>query len=351
MHLAYTGTLLLSLVASFIVAAPTANQGFLINVEQAKKFAPVVYYSPWERYFPCAIEHIASSSVLRHLTNKSFALTHPTQAQLAKYSDTDYYLDVPDDENVYKGQALVDNKIKAPMYVAAQEHSDHITISYMFLHSNQGSQVVELHSLGGTIEIVLNDYGSHQGDLEHIEVNVAKDLSKILSVMYTHHGESETYDVSKVPLENGHPVVHSAFNDHGSWNSLAHTGDTITTYEKKIPGGTWIKTLDVLSDKGKTGAEWRPWENQNGLVLVGIDDNGNAIGDQTWVTYSGHLGHPKTNKYTKPTKLSGAKVSKTEKALIDSIMVVAKSQIPSEYSDGGAPSGMGNRDFVKGLHK
>jgi len=151
-----------------------------------KRYAPLVRLHQNERYFPCGIEYLLQNSVLRN--EGDFERNDPTQADLQKYCETGYYVEV--NSSQYGGM-IENGKVTAPIYYAIQEYADSIQISYLMLYAYQGAQTCRQLLFGNEFNFVANTLGVHQGDLELVVVTLAPNGPgeyRVASVGYEAHG-------------------------------------------------------------------------------------------------------------------------------------------------------------------
>ncbi|CAG8530020.1 4810_t:CDS:2 [Paraglomus occultum] len=290
---------------------------FVITVEQAAKFAPIVTFSPWEKFFPCSIEWILTNSTLHDKNSPTFIVENPTQNDLAKYYQKNYYLKINNSFNIRKGQPIKNNKVIAPMYVCAQEWDNFIVITYNMLYAYQGGQTVRFVSAFNNFNCIVNDYGSHQGDLERCTVRVTKDFTKVLSVGFTHHGDTSYYPFGSYESIDNHPIVRVALNSHACYPHQGN-GDWITLQENEVIK-TGFDIIDVISYEGKPGnVEWRPFE----------------LGDEQY------------NTYVKATDVDGTDLDSSDSSLVSAIATVADRMLSDDYKKGNGPEALGDCAFI-----
>jgi len=296
---------------------------------------------------------------LAHATIKSkkdgaFAFRHPSPMDAYTRSSGDYYLELDNDNVSRRGFGPQNGQVRAPMYVSAQEFPDTIGITYSFLYTFQGSQVLKIKTPLKSTEFILNNFGEHQGDIEHVTVHVTKDLQRIVKVWFSHHGDDSMYDVKDVMLEQGtHTMVKVGMNDHASWNPKAYGGSDVTTYDYGVKWlGTYLYALDIVinfNDKNQHGAVWRAQPDH--LVFIGVDDKGLVMGDKPWVAFKGDLGPSYETKANSVTNIDGSHVDKAKEWVIQLATKIFDSQIPSQFKHTSGPSGFADREFVKGIKR
>jgi len=112
-------------------------------------------------------------------------------------------------------------------------------------------------------------------------------------------------------------------------------GLIITTYQPGKKAQLWRRA--------DAGVVWRPYEQHNGVRLLGLDGNGNPVGSQLWATYKGKLGTSRTNKYTAVVDVSGGSLNSTEHITADEQAGLAANWKNTVKTFGGDPG-----DFFEG---
>ncbi len=332
--------------ATLAIPPDTQNQAaFAISLDVAKKFAPVVTFHQFEKFYPCSIDWLLARSTLRDRNDSSFSIARPAQKDLEAHFQSNYYLQIDNSDATRFGQPLQRSQVTAPMYVAAREWDDCVEITYMMLYAFQGGQTARGLRLGAHFNCIVNNFGWHQGDLEWISVLVSKNLQNILKVGYAAHGDYSWYGPGQYEVVSGRPRVRVALNGHPCRNGLGkNDNDWIFTYE--LPN--ILGTVDIITAPGNT---WRPFELDNGLVLIGLDAAGTPIGDQRWVKFSGRLGDSWKNSLTGATDVDGhSGLSPTQWADVstDTHLADLFGKLSSEAVEGDGPWGPGSRDFTQG---
>ncbi|AKU95748.1 hypothetical protein AKJ09_02412 [Labilithrix luteola] len=269
------------------------------------------------------------------------------QATLADHVDTattGYVLEI--NPSQHSGMALVNGAVTAPMYYAIQEFIDCVEITYVMLFAYQGGQTIKGLRAGTEFYAILNDYGQHEGDYEEFVVRLVRhgDDWQLSAVAYEAHGDFTWYKPGEFDTEGGdHPIVHSALNGH----SLHNTKDQGFWHtEDHYPGA-----FDIGSSMS-TGIPWRAYEVTNGLRRIGLDADGNVIGDQQWAKFSGRLGRFQDIGYTGATQLDGSKLNAFDGKWIDTDREVADmfNKIPPQFKHGIGPNGPAARPYIRPGH-
>ena len=241
--------------------------------ELIKRWSPVVYFHTEEKYFPCSIDWI-----LKNSNNYKSQIQIYNDFINTKISNTDIHIRF--NKEFYKGEKYFDN---VPTYVYLSYRPNKIYIRYIFIHAYNGHYNI----------LNLFNTGAHEGDLEHIVVELNKD-KKLNRVFLSAHTRMEGKWVSKENLsfENGRIVVFSALNGHG-------------LYEKE---GVALRYFGIANDYLSKGRRWEPyteriyaiydenfnpktmgafcfWKDSNYNVVLG-DEYGTKINDFTTIIKS-----------------------------------------------------------------
>ncbi len=313
---------------------------------QVAKYSPVLYFHNNESYFPCTIEHMLSNSTLKSSADPTLNVVNPTQQDLMDHPSSDVYLEV--DPSQFSGM----KSNLPPMYCAVQQAPDNnIVISYIILYAFQGGQTLHVDSTSfthfldaGDIDVIVNDYGMHVGDLERVQVVLNAADYTLLSVGYEAHGDMTAYPPEQVLFEQGsRPVVNVALNGHSAHNSHA-VGLRVKDQDAKI-----FDVISVMDDasSGVAGqqAVWRPTE----FLQLGLDAQGRPINDQVWAAYRGKLGKDQINTLHSASFFDGSGLGGLQWAYLKSLGSVLDLVTvfhPLDFVEGTASAGPGGRDWV-----
>jgi len=258
-----------------------------------RRFAPLVRFHPEEGYFPSSAEWYLGRVELLHVASLMHAKRPVTITPvLAKgqvnsvtlvsqqvgddhsggLSKGMFYLDIPDDRD--RTGTCIGNLTSAKCYVHVQPAgSGRWHLAYLFCYPYNGA-------------IAIDRSITHEGDWEHIKVEVDKGGSDIVRVFYAAHtggkwhvwyssaqGNTDGFRCA----ENTHPIVYSARHSHAS-------------YPKS--GRQVRPTMILPDDYCGNGAEWRCWEN---LEILG--DRANPRAGQEWLKFNGRWGELRGSIY------------------------------------------------------
>jgi hypothetical protein len=298
------------------------------------KYAPTLCFHTHEQYFPCTIGHLLHGSTLLDRRDSGFRIPNPTQQDLYNHSGENYYVSI----NSSQWTGMKDNL--PPMYYAVQNYENNkIQIHYILLYAYQGGQTFHVGShpfpfLVGSFDCVINDYGKHQGDIEHVVVTL--DNGNLSTVGYEAHGDITYYTPSQVKsYDNGHPIVNVALNGHS-----CHNGNEPVN-ESSLPTGDDVTAF--MSSMSDSGIKWRPTQ----FVRLGVDGSGNPINDQVWVTFQGRLGIHQTNQVDSATYLDGSGLSSGDWAYVKTIGSAFDTlPIGEDVKEGNGPGGLGGRAWI-----
>lgn len=343
---------------------PLTINGLQVTIEDAAKFAPVVRFHAKEQYFPCSIEFLLAGSTLVVGTAETL---QPTFEDLyAARNAPAAHLRI--DPSAWHGMPPQNNLIPAPMYVAPQVAPDKsfVDFTYYFLSAFNGPQAVWVNVAGGipldSFNCAIEQFAFHQGDVESITVRVTPDLTKVIHVGMSAHGDYTYYLPDELAFETvTHPLVNCAVFSHASYNSLdtshfIHPGDR-TEYKVLLDifdlawEGFNAGRLNFMDDISWGNVTWQPFSLNGGrttpngqLVFIGFDGSiDNPINGQTWASFQGDLGQTRNNHYADviPIRESLDDAQKLAFA-VGGPLAQAVGAIPEEYKIGNGPDGFGN---------
>ncbi|MCA9770596.1 Vps62-related protein [Candidatus Dependentiae bacterium] len=276
---------------SSIKAGTTLPETTVINLAQT--FAPEVRFHKKESYYPSSIDWFAKRCELRKrnpngsttlvlerpINDSSILKNYPTKDYPNGFNQiNDYYLAPTTDKITRAGEPLVNKECKATCYYHIQDkHNDGIVIQYIFFYPYQGD-TVNINILGKKVFNI----GSHEGDIEHIDVHLRKtdELGNYLNykldqVHYAAHGNKphgkllQARDVKIV--DKTHPIIWAA-----QWGHASH--------EKNV-----IFDIDTLDHTSNDGVRWKCWESP----CINLGDRDKPAKGQEWLLFGGRLGATK----------------------------------------------------------
>lgn len=271
-------------------------------------------------------------------------MARPTQQDLATYNEKEYYLEIL--PAAFKGQSE-GGSISAPMYYTVRRVDGNIVLTYAFLYAYQGPQTVRALRAGSNFTCIVSNYGIHQGDLEWIEVTVTPDCENIVNVGFAEHGSIATrFSPGEYESDGNHPIVRAAKNGHASYNALKlNDPDWITTWEAK---GVPVNIIDLVSKKA--GAEWAPYLQDNQLIPIGLDADGNLVNpNEAWAKFSGRIGNNRINNFSSATYVNGQGLNTADWIFVKAIGSSAEffNLIPADVKEGFGPEGPAARNFIR----
>eukprot|EP01080_Neovahlkampfia_damariscottae_P008805 gene8805-753_t len=167
-----------------------------------KKFSPIIYIHKNEKFFPTPLDHSCKNT-----------FTNVPNSELLKKS-TKVHLD-------NYGYRKFDNN--APLYVKVKQ-SKHDKNKWWFIYAiwqafnDCGPDARLTATIGGiglkNDKIPLCPGGVHEGDWEHVTVEVDSTLSTISRVYIAYHSFGRWYKPSQLHMEAGHPTAYMAKGSH-----------------------------------------------------------------------------------------------------------------------------------------
>jgi hypothetical protein len=277
------------------VTIPTSKGNFTVTMDQVVKFAPVVYFHGLEKYMPCSIEYLLPQAVLH---DRIEIFPHPTQQTLYNYHgtarDPKVYLDLT--------KSSTTGSFPPPMYVSVQVpwHQKFVDLNFYFLFGFNGNQCVHVDFGTGAFDCSIPTFANHQGDIEGITVRVDPTLTTPVWVRYEAHGNSVFYPAADITwwtdpnnVVTTNPVVYSALYSHATFSGAGpdETGNYVVSDQ--------FTSALLFSDyiRPTRTTPWVPFKRTDGqsvpngtTIFVGLDGNGEPVGDQIWAKYAGYIG-------------------------------------------------------------
>jgi hypothetical protein len=262
-----------------------------------QEFAPVVYLSSKEKYFPAsvdwylplvtmtythAVQDTPQTDVILHQVTKANINTQVSGDEfswLIPYQDgtttkftaaLDFRLSIIDQKTYYGQQPPPPVSPQAPFYGAVIDNPavGATDLLYMFFYGYNGEAGIAFGGLG-----------THEADWEHVIIRLSADKSKIMGMYCQAHASDGAY--SKWYYKSGssgppnfetygasqRPIVYSAAESHASYTSAG-------TFNIGGPGGI------LGEDETDEGALWNATAN---VVLVSLPET-------NWLQFSGRWG-------------------------------------------------------------
>ncbi|HEX3048835.1 MAG TPA: Vps62-related protein [Bacillota bacterium] len=331
---------------------PINARGIVITMEQVARFAPVIYFHPQEKYWPCRIEDILNKATLKD-RNHQVIVPRPTQDHLKEHYNDGSYLDI--DPAIFTGVPPTDGQINVPIYVAVQvpESKSYIDLRFIFLSAYNGPQTARVLVWCNDFNCQLETYAEHQGDIEGMTVRVDPDFQKIQQVIYEAHGEPRVYRTEEVDFEGDtHPIARCAYNSHATYNGKEKKDDDWITLESYSLLGWGADFIDIIHCQGPV---WRPFAYDSSgrtilndkLIFVGLKIDGEPINGENWAKFEGTIGAVQTNDFKKANGI-GEPLRRRQENYVNSLVGVAKilGLIPEKYKIGHPTGGLGGRDYI-----
>lgn len=311
----------------------------LISLETLARFSPIVFFHPEEKYFPCSIESILRNSTLIDEDNE-IILEKPSEEDLLHHSQDNSRLSI--NPLIFQGDALrefwQENKqhkaIEAPMYVSVQVPDDfsYIDIHYIFLFAYNGPQSAVVRLPFQAYDVSLPHFAEHEGDIESVSVRVSGDFNTIIQVRMEAHGYSTYYEPNDLDFKDQHVLVRSALNSHASYNGKGKpVADTVILKDISILG-LGIDVTDFTSTENSP--RWAikddyfindipDPEQSSPIRFIGINMQGDAIGQEKWVLFSGRIGNHFRAHFVGSTSPYKQTLSAFEKNYVDTLVKAA----------------------------
>lgn len=333
------------------VAEPLVINGISITLDQIAQFAPIGTVHPAERYLPCSIEHILETSRLVDADGLTI-VAHPTQADMLRYRDNAYHLELLESDDVVDEAPSSPEGIAAPMYVIPQvpPSEEYVNLNFYLFFAYSGAQSARVLVPGLDFNAILPEFGEHQGDLELIAVKVTPDFSRVLAVRYEAHGNGTVYEPEDVDFVGTHPLVKVAFDSHATFNGNGRDPNDWVTSDEYAVLGFGVEFIDIFT---RDGFSWQPFAWGDGgiavpngdLRILGLDGAGQPISDEVWVAFKGRIGGHQVNSYTAADGI-GSSLNFLQQLYVDTIATIVQSSLGDSFKSGDGTSGLGGRSFA-----
>ena len=251
-----------------------------------KKWAPMIYLHPDERYMPATVDWYLQNVELSSDGSGSYS-GPPVDVTNLPTASPAAYLKVRSNNtgSVYPGQLSAHTPV--PAYAAFRKSKDGsgaYEIDYWFFYAFNGPAYICVE--GDCHEAP--PVGTHQGDWEHITVRINEDGS-LIAVYYAQHSWGEWLLADNVPKTGSRQIIgYSAINTHATYPHLYTQPIPIATRSELIAKGG-------VFDRVGHGFAWDTSQaDQHQLISVDVPGVSftptGSIKD--WVDFPGTWGEP-----------------------------------------------------------
>jgi len=278
-------------------------------LEQARKYAPQVWYLTTEMAFPASIDWILQRSTLYH--GSSFVKSAPlTQTDLATFYQQDYWFQI--DESDSRGE-ISGETITAPIYVSMKydPSTTQTTIWYTMMYALQPGQGFHIPQawvgfMSGDASCwshgwsagCLRNYGRHQRDQELIAITLDSNFA-LVKVEMAAHGDLHEYPMSQLDFVDGtHVIIGAALCGHASHPPRKY--DYIIVSQDRVRNKAVISQqdmqvvdfVDIHCADGNGCIKWNSWDR---LIPIGLNSQREPINSEIWMKYAGVMGGNSNN--------------------------------------------------------
>lgn len=226
-----------------------------------KKYAPVAWLEGSEDYYPMTFSEYIMAPTTSLISRESDDTTVAKDTILApgkitmeklyamskdpsKYNPLNLAFNIANctqwGANPEKNKDSKGN-LTTPIYAATFEQNEKLYIQYLFFYGYNGAY--NIGPLQGEV-VDIQDY--HEGDLEHVTMELDKKTKKLLRIYFSAHSRTEGFWLNandpKVEYEGTHPVVYIAHYSHAA-------------YPKE---GTYVRIYGAANDITGKGQKWLP---------------------------------------------------------------------------------------------
>lgn len=250
-----------------------------------KKYAPELRFHKEEKYFPLDVNDFLPFVELRNNKHEIvLPLGQVTKEKLAQYrgpEHSDYYLNIVKKENYTGKKPDTNGLIHVRGYANFIPTPDGARIQYHFFYPYNGP--FQIGKLPARVDKAINLFtqetviGEHEGDWEHITVNVTgsnPDNLTLKDIYYARHRPSQDGGFESKPelVEGTHPVVYPS-----KWGHASHPHHRDRHANQ-----------DATSSNGP---RWKMWED---IVVTGSKEA--PAPEASWLAFSGRWGGSENGK-------------------------------------------------------
>ncbi len=216
-----------------------------------EKFAPVLYLSKKEAYFPISIENYVLNPETSMVDFKTGTVIIPpgeiTMDRIYKEgketnNTNENYFKAPECVKFGNNPVLhqdSEGNLTTPVYAIVVSGKvdgvDKIFIHYIFFYGYNGAYRI------APIGFHIKDVGAHEADIEHVTVQVDETTKTIDRVYFSAHSDEGGWH-SDNAFEGTHPVIYVARGSHAN-------------YPKK---GIYVRIFGFANDVTQHGMRWTP---------------------------------------------------------------------------------------------
>jgi hypothetical protein len=235
----------------------------------AEIYSPLLFFHPDEKHFPVSIEQYIDNSDLYYKNNDLIGIKNTYNIEnlpdlIEPYTDQginnlSFY---PDLKSIPDNSKNLEN---VPYYTVITRKENYYLIQYHFIYAYNGA-----YNILGCIKT-----GEHNGDLEHLSIQVEPNNGNILKAYFARHRSSEGrwYESKDCIIKDNHIQVYVALNGHGIYNKpgihcrFFSFANDYTSSEGLL---WWSKNIIIVDDNTK-------WIFLK--INLGYLDFGNMIGN------------------------------------------------------------------------
>lgn len=266
------------------------TQDFEQYIPLIKRYAPVAYLHEKESYLPIHVNELCCGEDTAIVSTNGNVIVPPgkvTNELLDAYGDnfnpgkteelasewgTYYYSNsvckrYGSDPKLHQD---TNKNLILPCYVITSETTTHIYLQFFFIYGFNGP-----YSIGPFEGNIAAIQDAHEGDLEHISIEIDAVTHNMTRIFYAAHSDPEGFWLDAqhpdVSYEDGHPVTFSARHSHANYPKA----------------GTYVRIYGTGNDETGYGLRWTPQ-----LVRVyRPDDPRYNASAMAWVSFAGRMGN------------------------------------------------------------
>ena len=238
------------------------------RIDIINKFSPIIYFHRMENYYPVSSEFLLQNSIIIDNLTDEIIIESPTNLDIydicIRKKENKAGITLKISEYILNGENPIS---QVPIYAFYKEFGEFIYISYSALFAYNGDYKI-LNTF---------DVGSHDGDLEHLTVEIKKSDLKLNRVMFSSHTTKNGVwvEANKIQMEKDSKgknkiVAYSALNGHGFYKSE----------------GLAFRLYGFANDHLEKGLRWEPKALQ---IYEKTNPNFDAK-TMSWIYFCGKIG-------------------------------------------------------------
>ncbi|MCR3761169.1 Vps62-related protein [Clostridium felsineum] len=251
--------------------------------EMVKTYAPIIYFSPNEEYFPVNVETFLNGSSI--INEKGEIVANGTHL----LSETEVLPDKLLEKNIYL--KLTDSNIKygdisnSKCYVSLNNRHNglHLEINYFILYGYND----------GMLNVKFNDasilkIGENEGVWQYITIVINTNTAAIEHIDLNQYGKTKQFKPEQLAYENNHVVIYSALKSHTFYNEIGGTSAKYTSEELGLLKTSKDKVqFELYNNNTSQGIRW---DTSLSSTIITANIRSMEAKEPKWLKFNGRWG-------------------------------------------------------------